>query len=58
MMVVRSNSTPIELARKARQEFPDEALIGVVLNGTSEDAMPYAHYYYDSYNRKAATTKG
>jgi protein-tyrosine kinase len=57
LMVVRSNSTPVDLARKARQEFPDEALIGVVLNGTSEDAMPYARYYYDSYQKKAAATK-
>jgi protein-tyrosine kinase len=57
LMVVRSNSTPVDLARKARQEFPDEALIGVVLNGTSEDAMPYARYYYESYQKTAAATK-
>jgi protein-tyrosine kinase len=57
LMVVRSNSTPVDLARRARQEFPDEALIGVVLNGTSEDSMPYASYYYDSYQKKAAATK-
>ncbi len=57
LMVVRSNSTPVDLARKARQEFPEESLIGVVLNGTSEDAMPYARYYYESYQKKAATTK-
>ena len=58
VMVVRSNSTPVDLARKARQEFPEESLIGVVLNGTSEDEMPYARYYYESYQKKAATTKG
>jgi protein-tyrosine kinase len=57
LMVVRSNSTPVDLARKARQEFPDETLVGVVLNGTSEDAMPYARYYYESYQKKAAATK-
>jgi capsular exopolysaccharide synthesis family protein len=57
LMVVRSNSTPVDLARKARQEFPEEMLLGVVLNGTSDDAMPYAHYYYDSYQKKAAATK-
>ena len=57
LMVVRSNSTPVDLARKARQEFPEEALLGVVLNGTNEDAMPYARYYYDSYQKKAATSK-
>ena len=57
LMVVRSNSTPVDLARRARQEFPDEALIGAVLNGTSEDALPYARYYYDSYQKKSATAK-
>ena len=57
LLVVRSNSTPVDLARKARQEFPEESLIGVVLNGTSEDALPYARYYYESYQKKAATTK-
>ena len=56
LMVVRSNSTPFDLARKARQEFPDQALIGVVLNGTGEDALPYARYYYESYQKKATTT--
>lgn len=56
LMVVRSNSTPFDLARRARQEFPDEMLIGAVLNGTSEDALPYARYYYDSYQKKSATT--
>jgi protein-tyrosine kinase len=57
LMVVRSNSTPFDLARRARQEFPDEMLIGAVLNGTSEDALPYARYYYDSYQKKSVATK-
>jgi len=57
LMVVRSNSTPVGLARKARQEFPEEALIGVVLNGTSEDEIPYARYYYESYQKKNLATK-
>ena len=56
-MVVRSNSTPVDLARKARHEFPEEALVGVVLNGTSEGDIPYARYYYDSYQKKATATK-
>ena len=54
LMVVRSNATPVDIARRARQEFPDEALIGVVLNGTNMDAMPYTRYYYDA-NQKSAT---
>jgi protein-tyrosine kinase len=57
LMVVRSNTTPFEAARKARQEFPDQALVGVVLNGTREDAVPYARYYYESYQTKGNTTK-
>ncbi len=57
LMVVRSNATPSDLARKARQEFPDQALVGVVLNGTHEDALPYARYYYESYQKKPTTTK-
>jgi capsular exopolysaccharide synthesis family protein len=56
VMVVRSNSTPFDLARKARQEFPAEMLVGVVLNGTREEAMPYSRYYYAPYD-KATTTK-
>jgi protein-tyrosine kinase len=57
LMVVRSNSTPFDLARKARQEFPDQALVGVVLNGTSEEALPYARYYYESYQKKPVASK-
>jgi len=57
LMVVRSNATPFDLARKARQEFPDQALVGVVLNGTREDALPYARYYYETYQKKEPATK-
>jgi protein-tyrosine kinase len=57
LMVVRSNSTPIDLARKARQEFPDQALVGVVLNATRDHAIPYARYYYESYQKKPPATK-
>jgi capsular exopolysaccharide synthesis family protein len=52
LMVVRSNSTPGDIARRARQEFPDEALVGVVLNGTDSGAIPYTRYYYDAYEKK------
>jgi protein-tyrosine kinase len=57
LMVVRSNSTPSDVARKACQEFPERLLIGIVLNGTSEDAAPYARYYYEAYERKGTTIK-
>ena len=56
LMVVRSNSTPCDAARKAREEFPDQSLIGVVLNGTSDDAASYARYYYEAYEKRQATT--
>ena len=57
LMVVRSNVTPSDVARRARQEFPDQALVGVVLNGTSGDAAPYQQYYYEAYQKKEAATK-
>jgi len=57
LMVVRSNATPADAARKARLEFPEQALVGVVLNGTNEDAAPYARYYYEAYEKKTTTTK-
>jgi capsular exopolysaccharide synthesis family protein len=56
LMVVRSNSTPSDVARKAREEFPDQSLIGVVLNGTSDDAASYARYYYEAYEKRQPTT--
>lgn len=56
LMVVRSNVTPSDIARKARAEFPDQALVGLVLNGTSGDAAPYARYYYEAYQKKETTT--
>ena len=49
LIVVRSNATPIDLARRAREEFSDDSLIGVVLNGTDSEAVPYSRYYYDAY---------
>lgn len=56
LMVVRSNSTPSDIARKAREEFPDQCLVGVVLNGTSDEAAPYSRYYYEAYEKKETTT--
>lgn len=57
VMVVRSNSTPMDLARRAREEFPDEALVGVVLNGTDGDASPYSRYYYDAYVKNESESR-
>lgn len=57
LMVVRSSSTPVEMARKARLEFPEEALLGVVLNGTRGDAALYQRYYYEAYGTNGTATK-
>ena len=50
LMVVRSNATPFDIARKARQEFRDKHLVGVVLNGI-EAGSSYTQYYYNAYGR-------
>jgi capsular exopolysaccharide synthesis family protein len=57
LMVVRSNSTPSDIARKARMEFPDQMLVGVVLNGTERDEAQYASYYYETYEKKVPATE-
>jgi len=49
LLVVRSNSTPIDAARKAREEFVDRNVVGVVLNGITPDLSPYSQYYYTAY---------
>jgi len=46
LLVVRSNVTPSDLARRAREEFPDKLLLGVVLNGASSGKLAQSRYYY------------
>ena len=46
LMVVRSNVTPSDMARRAREEFPDKLLLGVVLNGTTSGDVARSKYYY------------
>ena len=46
LIVVRSNVTPSELAKRAREEFPDKLLLGVVLNGAPFGKLSQAKYYY------------
>jgi protein-tyrosine kinase len=53
LVVVRSNATPFDAAKKARSEFRDEQFVGVVLNGINADDSPYSRYYYSSYGRPA-----
>ncbi len=57
LMVVRSSSTPADAAQKACREFPEESLVGVVLNGSREDEAPYERYYYETYEKKGNRTK-
>jgi protein-tyrosine kinase len=54
LMVVRSDATPFDVARKARQEFTDRQLIGVVLNGIQVDASDYTRYYYNNYDKRSS----
>jgi protein-tyrosine kinase len=49
LLVVRSNNTPVDAAKRAQAEFADHNLVGVVLNGISFDLSPYSQYYYQSY---------
>lgn len=49
LLVVRSETTPFHIARKARAELEDRLLIGVVLNGIDPQNSPYTHYYYNYY---------
>jgi protein-tyrosine kinase len=46
LIVVRSNVTPADLAKRAREEFPDKLLLGAVLNGAPSDKLTQSKYYY------------
>ena len=52
LLVVRSNSTPTDAARRARREFAERNVIGVVLNGITPELAPYMQYYYAAYGRE------
>jgi protein-tyrosine kinase len=53
LLVVRSNNTPIDAARRAKNDFGDRPVVGVVLNGIAHDLAPYSQYYYSSYGVEA-----
>lgn len=55
LLVVRSNATPADLARRARLDFPEQALVGVVLNGTGNEPA-YMRHYHDAYRSKETRT--
>jgi protein-tyrosine kinase len=46
LMVVLANSTPSDLARRARGEFQDKLLLGMVLNGIPSSQLSQSKYYY------------
>lgn len=48
LLIVRSNSTPNDAAKRARNEFAGRNLVGVVLNGITADQSPYMQYYYSA----------
>ena len=54
LLVVRSNATPIDAAKRARKEFTDRNVVGVVLNGISTELTPYSQYYYPAYGSQNA----
>jgi protein-tyrosine kinase len=56
LLVVRSQVTPFDMARKARLEFHDKQLVGVVLNGIDYDASAYSRYY--EYGNKNGRSNG
>lgn len=58
LMVVRSSATPFDAAQKARLEFRDHHLIGVVLNGIDAGSSDYNRYYYNRYGRPNGGSDG
>jgi protein-tyrosine kinase len=57
LIVVRSEVTPFDMARKARMEFRDKQLLGVVLNGIDSSSSAYSRYYY-GYGDQQGDTQG
>jgi len=53
LVVIRSGSTPFDLAQKACREFPEKQLLGVVLNGVTP-----GHVYTSYYNHQRSSSTG
>ena len=56
LMVVKAGETPFDLAQKARQEFTQSRVVGVVLNRV-EPKTGYNSYYYRSYGYNQESSK-
>jgi protein-tyrosine kinase len=57
LLVVRSNATPVEMVSRAREEFPDQILIGVVTNGADHESSLSSRHYYDAYVKNLTESK-
>jgi capsular exopolysaccharide synthesis family protein len=53
LLVVMAAKTPYDLAQRARQEFRNMPVLGVVLNRV-EAGSTYVSYYYDAYGKPRA----
>jgi capsular exopolysaccharide synthesis family protein len=58
VLVVRAASTSVEMAQKARQEFADKPVVGVVLNRADEKSAYNSYYYYYQGDGKKTRPKG
>jgi capsular exopolysaccharide synthesis family protein len=58
LIVVRSNATPFDAARRAGQEFAGKNIVGMVLNGISASSSPYKQQYYATYGRRKPSSNG
>ena len=51
MFVIRAGVTPFRVIDRAIAELGREFIIGTVLNGVDEDAIPATEYYGDYYGQ-------
>ena len=58
LLVVHAGKTPMEMAQRARQEFKDRPLLGVVLNRVPAQASYSGYYYYGKYGYYGAKPAG
>jgi len=49
VLVVRAASTPATLAERAKKEFRDTPILGVVLNQVAKADHSHSKYYYSQY---------
>lgn len=55
LLVVKAETTPFDLAQKARDEFRNSVVLGVVLNHVT-DQSSYTPYYYSAYKGAAPSS--